>query len=327
MSRLVAATICTSIARAAVAPIRRTVFSSTTFRNLAWSDVATWPISSRKMVPPSAVSNRPGRVVFASVKAPRSWPNSSASTRCSGSAVQLTSMKGPSRRPPAAWIARATCPLPAPVSPSRRTVGAAPRGAVARARRATSVAQAGHGRRIAHDRARAGLALPVVGDLALRARGADRALDAQPDLVEVEGLEHEIARALLHRLHGVRDRAVGGHHDDRDLRLGGEDLRQRLDPAAVGKPQVQQDDLGARLLDGAQSLGDRAGLPHDEAAARERLAEIAREDGFVLDDHHGRHPAPRLRSRRPGGKPSGEPMREIAHRLRGFSPTRRNVPT
>ena len=89
----------------AVAPIRRTVFSSMTFRNFDCSAGETWPISSRKMVPPSAVSNSPARAVFASVKAPRSWPNSSASTRCSGRAVQLTSMNGPSRRPPVAWIA------------------------------------------------------------------------------------------------------------------------------------------------------------------------------------------------------------------------------
>ena len=174
---------------------------------------------------------------------------------------------------------------------------------------------------------RAGLALPVVGDLALRACRADRALDTQPDLVEVERLEHEIARALLHRLHGVRDRAVGGHHDDRDIRIGGEDLRQRVDAAAVGKAQVQQDDLGARLLDGAQALGDRAGLPHDEAAARERLAEIAREDGFVLDDHHGRHPAHVYGAAAPAASRRASPCGRSRTACGGFSPTRRTVPT
>src|SRR5207244_350392 len=98
--RLVAAITCTSTRRCVVAPIRRTAFSSITFRNFDWSDGEMWPISSRRMVPPCAVSNRPARAAFASVNAPFSWPKSSASTRFSGSAVQFTSMNGPSRRPP-----------------------------------------------------------------------------------------------------------------------------------------------------------------------------------------------------------------------------------
>ena len=43
---------------------------SMTLRNFACSAGEMWPISSRKIAPPSAVSKRPARAVLASVKAP-----------------------------------------------------------------------------------------------------------------------------------------------------------------------------------------------------------------------------------------------------------------
>ena len=62
---------------------------------------------------------------LASVKAPASTPNSSASSNVSGIAAQLTSMKGPGARGPLSWMRRATSPLPVPVSPCSNTVGTA----------------------------------------------------------------------------------------------------------------------------------------------------------------------------------------------------------
>jgi len=56
------------------------------------------PISSRKMVPAPACTNRPARERFASVKAPRTWPNSSLSRSGAGIAAQLTATNGWSRR-------------------------------------------------------------------------------------------------------------------------------------------------------------------------------------------------------------------------------------
>ena len=56
------------------------------------------PISSRKSVPPSACSKRPRRVVCAPVKAPRSWPNSSDSSRSFGIAAVLMATNGPLAR-------------------------------------------------------------------------------------------------------------------------------------------------------------------------------------------------------------------------------------
>ena len=68
-------------------------------------------------------SNRPGLARLASVKAPASKPNNSASSSVSGMAAQLTSMKGPWARGPLSWMTRATSPLPVPVSPCSNSVG------------------------------------------------------------------------------------------------------------------------------------------------------------------------------------------------------------
>ncbi len=58
------------------------------------------PISSRKSVPPSAISNFPSRAVTAPVKAPFSWPKSSLSTSSRENAAQFTLTSGFVRRGP-----------------------------------------------------------------------------------------------------------------------------------------------------------------------------------------------------------------------------------
>ena len=73
------------------------------------------PISSRKMVPPSARANLPFLLEVAPVKAPRTWPNSSDSSRVSGMAAQLTLMSGMSALGAAVVDGRgppAPCPCP-----------------------------------------------------------------------------------------------------------------------------------------------------------------------------------------------------------------------
>ena len=69
-------------------------------RAAAWpaSLLGSSPISSRKIVPPLATSNRPTRCSSAPVNAPLRWPNSSLSIRVSGSAPQLTATNGLSAR-------------------------------------------------------------------------------------------------------------------------------------------------------------------------------------------------------------------------------------
>src|SRR5579864_265724 len=96
--------------------------SCNTRRSFGCRGSATAPISSRKIVPPSASANRPRLVETAPVKAPLTCPNSSDSTSVSGSAAQLTLTMGIWRCALWAWMARATSSLPVPVSPVMRTV-------------------------------------------------------------------------------------------------------------------------------------------------------------------------------------------------------------
>jgi len=81
-------------------PTRLKLFSSRNRSSLACSPGVISPISSRNTVPPSAVSSSPFFCRRASVKAPRSWPKSSLSSSCSGSAEQVMFMNGrPARSP------------------------------------------------------------------------------------------------------------------------------------------------------------------------------------------------------------------------------------
>ncbi len=73
-------------------------------------------------MPPSACSKRPRRIVCAPVKAPRSWPNSSLSSRSFGIAAVLMATKGPPARGLCLCSARATSSLPVPLSPVIITV-------------------------------------------------------------------------------------------------------------------------------------------------------------------------------------------------------------
>jgi len=104
-----------------VPPTRSISFSCNTLKSLTCAAGGSSPISSRKIVPLCARSNRPRFFESAPVKAPFSWPNSSLSISVSGIAPQLTLIKGPSLRWEDLWMALAITSLPAPVSPIKRT--------------------------------------------------------------------------------------------------------------------------------------------------------------------------------------------------------------
>ena len=70
-------------------PTRSTSRSCSTRSSFICSGALIVPTSSRKSVPLCACSNRPTRLPTAPVNAPRTWPNSSASSSVSGIALQL----------------------------------------------------------------------------------------------------------------------------------------------------------------------------------------------------------------------------------------------
>ncbi len=85
------------------------------------------------MVPPSAARKRPGAAPCAPVKAPRSWPNSRASSIASGRAAQLIARNGRPARGLSSCRKRAITSFPEPDGPAMRMVAR-----VAAARRARS---------------------------------------------------------------------------------------------------------------------------------------------------------------------------------------------
>ena len=104
-------------------PPTRSISPSCRMRSsLAWNEALLSPISSRNRVPPSASSKRPLRWRTAPVKAPFSWPNSSLSSRLSGSAAQLNLTKAAPARGEWWWMALAISSFPVPLSPRTSTV-------------------------------------------------------------------------------------------------------------------------------------------------------------------------------------------------------------
>ena len=79
-------------------------------------------ISSKKIVPWSATSNRPFFEAMALVNAPFTWPKSCDSSRSTGIEPVLTGTNGLSARVEAAWMALAISSLPVPLSPVISTV-------------------------------------------------------------------------------------------------------------------------------------------------------------------------------------------------------------
>ena len=179
-------------------------------------------------MPPSAARNRPGLSAIAPVKAPLTWPNSSDSSSVSGSAPQLTSTNGLSRR-------------------GRAVVDRAGEQRFARA------AFAGH----QHRRAAVGDGfdqvedlehLVVVADDVFQAEAqvellaqrlvleqqrllAHGLLDDDADLVIDDRLGEIVERAHLGRFDRAFDRAVAGDDDDDDVRESPADVAQKLGAA------------------------------------------------------------------------------------------------
>ena len=240
------------------------------------------------IVPCWANSNLPMRVVPAPVKAPRSWPNSSLSSRSAGSAAQLTLTNGLVRRGDRRCSSRAITSLPTPLSPrsstptslsaTRSTIaitgciaapelqhGCAPSGSSADLR-----AEARHfgAQRLAFERVADG--------------GFERRL---ADAVGVARLQDVVGRAQAHRLDDRRRRLPARQHDDLRRRMRLPDRPQRLDAVQVRHQDVQQDDVGRRA--GPQALEQRrAAVEHLDSVALggQKRLQIPGEGGVVVDD-------------------------------------------
>ena len=192
-----------------VLPTRSSFRSSRTRSTLAWVSGAMSPISSRKIVPPSAASKRPMRRLSAPVNAPFSCPKSSLSTSSRLIAAQLTATKGLCLRVLVSWIAWATSSLPVPLSPRISTVRSvsATFWIVSKTRRIPAPEPI----RFANPYSRWICSRSSRFSRSRRWRSR-RAAHHDAQLVVVEGLRHVVLGAGLHRLDGDLLGAVGGDH-------------------------------------------------------------------------------------------------------------------
>ena len=110
-----------SLVRVFESPSRSNVCCWSTRSSFTWLVGSRSPISSRKIVPLSAISKRPIRSATAPVKAPFTWPNISLSKSDREMPPRFTMTNGPDARRELRWMARATSSLPVPFSPRMST--------------------------------------------------------------------------------------------------------------------------------------------------------------------------------------------------------------
>ena len=80
--------------------------------------------------------------------------------------------------------------------------------------------------------------------------------DVQMDLLQVEGLLHEMVHTLFHGFHSLLDGAVGGHEDDDQVFVQILEISYVGKTAVVLQPVVQQEDVRGEALGNSQSGGD-----------------------------------------------------------------------
>ena len=110
-----------SVLRGVLSPNRSKVCSCSTRSIFTWQLRSSSPISSRKMVPLSAISKRPARSFTAPVKAPFLCPNISLSNSDCEIPPKFTFTNGFPRRGLLRCIASAISSLPVPLSPVMST--------------------------------------------------------------------------------------------------------------------------------------------------------------------------------------------------------------
>ena len=198
-----------------------------------------------------AYSNLPSLRFWAPVKAPFSKPNSSLSSSSEGSAAQFTLTKGLSERPESWWTLRATSSLPVPLSPRTSTVMSVSATCSMISRTSFILPSSPPWiSRSCSERARP----RSVFDLAAQRAVLERLLEGELELLDLEGLAQEVGRAEPHRLDDGARLAVAREHHHRDVGHPLLQLAQGLEAVHAREHHVERDQIGARLVEGAQRL-------------------------------------------------------------------------
>ena len=204
-SALVAEKTRTSTRRVLDEPTRSNSPVSRVRSSLACSPCEMLAISSRKSVPPSAISKRPTRSLLASVNAPLTWPNSSLSKTPSARPPVFTVTSGRVERSETECSVCATSPLPVPFSPVMRTLASDGPTREITSSTGRMAADCGDQLRKALGAQRAVLGFQALA-LAQGAAEFDLGLQDGGEARVVPGLLDEVARAAAHGFDGELDR-------------------------------------------------------------------------------------------------------------------------
>jgi hypothetical protein len=217
----------------------------------------------------------------ASVNAPRSCPNSSASIKLSGSAAHDSATNGPSRRVELRWIARAMTSLPVPLSPSMRIDASV----LATVRTVFTTSFIGGDDPMTFSKP---VEPPeILGQravLVLEVAHARDALDEQHQFLVQERLQHVVERALAHRVDGGVDGAVRGHQDDLGRAVLLARGAQHVEPRGPRHADVGDDDVERVRLQADQTLLAVSGGDHAVPDPRQRILERDADRLLVVDD-------------------------------------------
>ncbi len=257
-------------------------------------------------MPPSACWKRPSRRPTAPVKAPRSWPNSSLSSRLSASAAQCSLTNGPlAPRASRRWSARCRDQLLA---------GAALAGQEHRRARAgdllDDLEHALHGRARPDDvLARGPLRQPAPH---ARGLGAELLVIEDPgqddqQLLEVDRLGQVVRSAGAHRVDRRVDRAERGHHHHGRRLVLGADLLDQLDAVHAGHLEVGHDHVRGEGVELAERLEGVCGGLYLVPFVAQELGERGPRVDLVVDNqdsaecgHGGAHCEARAMGDLPG---------------------------
>ena len=115
--------------------------------------------------------------------------------------------------------------------------------------------------------------------------------------VEVEGLGEVVVCAAAGRLDRRHQRAVGAHHDDRQVWPARLHARQQIEPVAVGHDDIGDDEVALAVGDPVPQGRGLVGRAHGVALACQRAGQDGANRAIVVGDQDGRpaHHRPRLR--------------------------------
>ena len=113
-----------------------------------------------------------------------------------------------------------------------------------------------------------------------------------------------MAAPALHGADGVFHGAVGGDHDDRQLRIVRANLRQNVHAIASRQGKIEQDQVERVFADALQAfLAAGSGLHHEAFHLQQRLQGFANLSFVVNDEHRARRTrAPMQRIACDGGR-------------------------